>query len=110
MLSVPPLDFLWGGDRYHWQVSARFPIRLDAQCLNHSRRRSAQVRWVLYWPPLATELARTDGIERQQGFCAACLSLLADGELHRRKENGSYWKLLPADHLPKPRNRPSRRE
>ena len=109
-IEIPPVRLRVGWeDRYHSQVSVRFPIRLDAQCLNHSRRRSVQVRWVLYWPPLASELGRTDGIERQQGFCAICLASLADGERHRRKENGSYWKLLPADHVPRPRNRRSRR-
>jgi hypothetical protein len=64
---------------------------------------------VLYWAPLAAELGRTEGVERQQGFCAACLAWLADGERHRRKEGGSYWKLLPADHVPKPHERRSRR-
>jgi hypothetical protein len=104
-----PEDFALSGDRYHSEMSARLPIRHAAQCLNHSRRRSVQVRWVLYWPPLAAELGRTKGVERQQGFCATCLASLADGERHRRKEDDSYWKLLPADHVPTPRDRPTRR-
>lgn len=63
---------------------------------------------ILYWAPLAAELGRAEGVERQKGFCATCLSSLADGERHRRREDGSYWKLLPIDHVPRMRDRNSR--
>ncbi len=67
--------------------------------MNHGQRRSAQVRWLLFWPALARELGRTRGRERKEGLCSACVASLADGQRHRRKSDDTWWQLLPEDHI-----------
>jgi hypothetical protein len=83
--------------------------RANARCMNHGQRRSAEVGWLLFWPPLACELGRTQGREREEGLCSVCVASLADGQRHRRRSDDTWWQLLPEDHIPPSRSRRSHR-